>query len=52
MSDSYTVEVEGQKIKITDAEFLYFTENENKEKFVVFEYCGKTYQSKIENGKK
>ena len=50
MSTFYDVEVEGEKIKITDVEFLYFFEDENnKEKFIVFEYYGKTYKSKINN---
>lgn len=47
MNNSYIVDVDGQKLKITDVEFLFSYENENKEKFIVFEYCGQKYESKI-----
>ena len=47
MKFSYKVEINGQKINISDVEFLFFYENENKEKFMVFEYNGNTYHSKV-----
>lgn len=49
MNHSYTVEVEGQKLQINEVEFLYFYENEKKEKFIVFEYYGKKYESKVKD---
>lgn len=49
MNKSHLLEINGKKLKISDVEFLYFYENDNKEKFIVFEYCGEKYESKIEN---
>lgn len=49
MNNSYILEVEGKKIPISDVEFLYYFENQDKEKFIVFEYCGKTYKSKVKD---
>lgn len=45
----YTVLVNSKKVKINEIEFLYYYENQDKEKFVVFEYEGNKYESKVEN---
>jgi hypothetical protein len=49
MKNSYKVEVNGQKLNISDVEFLFSYENENQEKLIVFEYEGETYHSKVKD---
>jgi hypothetical protein len=45
----YIININGQKIRIDEVEFLYKYEDKEKQKYIVFEYQGNKYQSKIEN---